>query len=293
MTGKMTASLFLLVTFVPQSLLFKVDTSDWVDLTYPLSPEFPVNTVVYHPLRINPDKSIATNSWPGTDLDGKFAAFRFLEFYEHTGTHLDAPRHFVEFGKTEEQLTWDQLTGPLNVINIASNVEKANIPKYSVEAEDLQPFIDQNGPIEPKSFVFLNTGWGQHWKNAEKYEKEAVCLGETALDWLFENAPDMLGFGMDVISPECNSATFFRLHTTLLPKEQLIIENVKSSGMDQLPPKGAHIMMFPMHLQDGTGSPTRIIAVKDSAGDSAGPSARVSLIAILVATAVIMTFVTC
>ena len=55
----------------------------------------------------------------------------------------------------------------------------------------------------------------------------------------------------------------FRLHYTIQPRGQIIIENVKSEGMEKLPPKGAQLMIFPMHLKDGTGSPSRVIAVND------------------------------
>ena len=56
--------------------------------------------------------------WDDPMLNGTFVAWRFLEFYEHTGTHIDAPSHFSRGGKTEDQLTWDELTGPLVVIDV-------------------------------------------------------------------------------------------------------------------------------------------------------------------------------
>ena len=53
-------------------------------------------------MKVDNERSKHTSSWPGTDLDGIFVAFRYIEFYEHTGTHVDAPIHFDENGKTED-----------------------------------------------------------------------------------------------------------------------------------------------------------------------------------------------
>ena len=95
-----------------------LDIENWVHLTYPLSPETPVYKAIYEPLKINEEKSVATDVFDVPKLNGSFVSWRFLEFYEHTGTHVDAPRHFCENCKTEDELTWEELTGPLVVIDV-------------------------------------------------------------------------------------------------------------------------------------------------------------------------------
>ena len=101
----------------------KVDTSRWVGLTHPLSPEGSVYSMVYTPMKVDNERSKHTSSWPGTDIDGIFVAFRYIEFFEHTGTHVDAPIHFDENGKTEDQLTWEELTGSLNIVDVRHKVK--------------------------------------------------------------------------------------------------------------------------------------------------------------------------
>ncbi|XP_075251929.1 isatin hydrolase-like [Convolutriloba macropyga] len=239
-----------------------LDIENWVHLTYPLSPETPVYKMVYEPMKINEEKSVATDVFDIPKLNGTFISWRFLEFYEHTGTHVDAPRHFCEDCKTEDELTWEELTGPLVVIDVRY-LSSGESGKH-IEAEDFQNFVDQNGVIESSSFVILFTGWGKYyWDGDDKYMMEQTCIGETGIDWLLENARDVKGIGIDGVSPECMSNIGFRLHTTLLPEGKLLIENVKSDGLEKLPPKGSHLMIFPMHLKDGTGSPARLIAVMD------------------------------
>ncbi|XP_075251930.1 isatin hydrolase-like [Convolutriloba macropyga] len=261
-------SSFLSVAFALTGLcLFQsearvLDIENWVHLTYPLSPETPVYKAIYEPLKINEEKSVATDVFDVPKLNGSFVSWRFLEFYEHTGTHVDAPRHFCEHCKTEDELTWEELTGPLVVIDVRY-LSSGPTGKH-IEAEDLQNFVDQNGAIESGSFVIMFTGWGKYyWDGGDKYIMEQTCIGETAIDWLLENARDVKGIGIDGVSPECMSNIGFRLHTTLLPEGKLLIENVKSDGLEKLPPKGSHLMIFPMHLKDGTGSPARLIAVMD------------------------------
>ena len=71
---------------------------------------------------VDPEKSKATADWPGSLLDGIFVAFRYIEFYEHTGTHVDAPLHLIESGRSEDELTWEELTGPLVIVDVTHKV---------------------------------------------------------------------------------------------------------------------------------------------------------------------------
>ena len=73
-------------------------------------------------MKVDPEKSKATADWPGSPLDGIFVAFRYIEFYEHTGTHIDAPLHFTDGGKSEDELTWEDLTGPLIIVDVIHKV---------------------------------------------------------------------------------------------------------------------------------------------------------------------------
>ena len=110
---------------------FKADVSSWVSLTYPLSEKTPVYPGVYDPLRINPEKSAATDEWPGIPAaDGTYVAFRFIEMYEHTGTHVDAPSHFCKGCKDEADLTWEELTGPLVIINVREIVRNVSYDSF-------------------------------------------------------------------------------------------------------------------------------------------------------------------
>ena len=74
-----------------------------------------------------------------------------------------------------------------------------------VTADDFNLFVEMHGPIEPHAFVIVHSGWSQYFFSDNKtYEDNATCLDESAIDWLIENAPDMKGFGMEALSPECN-----------------------------------------------------------------------------------------
>ncbi|XP_075258391.1 isatin hydrolase-like [Convolutriloba macropyga] len=142
-----------------------------------------------------------------------------------------------------------------------------------IEAEHFQDFVDKHGAIESGSFIIIFTGWGKYyWDGDDRYFLEQTCVGETGIDWLLENARNVKGVGIDGLAPECIDNDGYRLHTTLLPEGKLLLENVKSEGMEKLPAKGSHLMIFPMHLKDGTGSPARIIAVLNGASRITTPA---------------------
>ncbi len=73
-------------------------------------------------LKIDPERSKATDYWGNPAIDGIFAAWRYMEFYEHTGTHMDAPSHLKLGGKSEDQLGWENLVGPLNLVDMRAKV---------------------------------------------------------------------------------------------------------------------------------------------------------------------------
>jgi len=241
----------------------KIDHSRWVDLTYPLSTETPVNTDFYTTLQIDAERSKGSSKWESPYYNGVYISFRYMEFYEHTGTHIDAPAHFSEKGKTEEKLNWEELSGKLRVINLEKKADStSNIEDMAVTSRDLENDVAINGPIEPNSFVFIYTTWSRHyWTNATKFMYNPFCLTDDAVQWLIDNAPDMLGVGIDHLSPECpDNPEPALLHRTILPQGKIIIENV-SPEVAKLPAVGCDLMIFPMHLKDGTGSPARLIAV--------------------------------
>ncbi|KAF5379577.1 hypothetical protein D9757_009249 [Collybiopsis confluens] len=85
-----------------------------------------------------------------------------LSMGTHTGTHVDAPSHFIPGGKSIDQIPLDVLHGPALVIDLTSKHAKELI----VWKDDLSPYADQ---MQPGVIVLLHTGWSQYWTIDSEY----------------------------------------------------------------------------------------------------------------------------
>ena len=78
-------------------------------------------------------------------------------FWEHTGTHLDVPAHFIVGGRTTPQLTLEELMAPIAVIDISERA--AHQPDTVVTMDDLRHYERGYGKIKHGSLVAMNSGW--------------------------------------------------------------------------------------------------------------------------------------
>lgn len=248
----------LLVTGCARHCPFK--EGKWVDLTYEFS-----NETVY---------------WPTSEqfkLDTVFSGVTKSGFYysaskfcaaEHGGTHLDAPIHFANGGKTTEEITLDRLCGQAVVIDVS---EKALKDKdYQINVEDITSWETKNGKIPNDAIILFHTGYGRFWPDAKKYlgtgerGQDAVAklrfpgLDQVCARWLVENRK-IKAVGIDTASIDYGLSDMFETHRILLGNDILVFENVAS--LDKLPRKGAYIVAFPIKIKGGTGGPLRIAAL--------------------------------
>ena len=103
----------------------------------------------------------------GKTEGGYFYAANRLATPEHGGTHLDAPRHFAESGRTTEQIPLEQLIAPAVVIDITARASANR--DYLLTAEDVRAFEKSHGAIDRGTIVLLRTGWSRHWPDAWAY----------------------------------------------------------------------------------------------------------------------------
>ena len=128
-----------------------------VDLTKPLSEPTPV-LVLPEPFANAPHLSRGPLSH--YDDQGPAWAWDVLELGEHTGTHLDAPIHWItgKDGEDVASISPRRLTGPVTVVDRTAEV--ADDPGYLLTAADLEAHEAEHGQIEPGSRMFFRTGWG-------------------------------------------------------------------------------------------------------------------------------------
>jgi len=185
---------------------------------------------------------------------------------EHGGTHLDAPIHFSEKGRTSDQIPLGQLIAPAVVIDISSKAK--NNADYRLSVADVQQFEKTNGTIAPGTIVLLRTDWSKRWPNKKTYmgdDKPGVTTnlhfpsyGVDAAKLLI-NDRKVGAIGVDAASIDYGASKDFMVHQIAGAANVPGFENLTS--LDQLPAKGAVILALPMKIEGGSGGPLRAVAL--------------------------------
>ena len=237
-----------------------------VDLTETLTPEFP--TIVLPPE--------FGQAWPFRieeisryDERGPAWYWNILNLGEHTGTHFDAPIHWIT-GKDLPNNATDTIAprkfiGPASVIDITAEVEKN--PDYLLTIEELEQWEAQHGRIPEGAWVFLRTGWSKRTEakdflNAQEDGAHSPGFHPTCSQ-LLATQRDILGVGVETVGTDAGQAgTFdppFPNHTFMHGAGKFGLTSL--INLDQLPPTGAIIIAAPLKIVDGSGSPVRVLAI--------------------------------
>ncbi|WP_245526792.1 cyclase family protein [Marinithermus hydrothermalis] len=224
------------------------------DLTHPLSPNFPM-WPGFDPIRITPLVTVEQNGFYGNRVD----------FWEHSGTHMDAPAHFDADGPTAEQLPVERLFAPLAVIHIAERAAKD--PDAQLTPDDILAWERRYDRLPAGAFVAMYSGWEQHASNAVRY-RNMDASGTMHFPGFHPDAAAMLieereitGIGVDTLSLDFGASTDFKTHLTVLPAGKYGLENLAHLG--ELPPAGATIIVGAPKHQGASGGPVRAFAVWD------------------------------
>jgi kynurenine formamidase len=185
---------------------------------------------------------------------------------EHGGTHIDAPIHFHEHGKTVDQIPIDQLVLPGVVIDIA---DKAGADRnYRLQKEDVLAFETAHGQIPAGTAVLIRTGWGKYWPDIKQYlgddtpgdasRLEFPGFGEAAVRLLIEQRHIAM-IGIDTASIDYGRSRDFIVHQVASSHNVPGLENL--AQLDKLPAKGFILIALPLKIEGGSGGPTRVIAL--------------------------------
>lgn len=195
--------------------------------------------------------------WPGDDPvelfrkqkieDGKNANVSFLSLSVHTGTHIDAPYHFLQDGKSVDLLPLEFLVGESQVISI---------PEASrwIDAQVLERAGIQTGITR----VLFKTSNSEYWQRNEKeFKKDFVAITDDGAKWIVDHGIKTVGIDYLSIAPFGNSRP---THRTLLGANTLIIEGVNLGGIEP----GIWMMYcLPLKLKGSDGAPARVILIRE------------------------------
>jgi len=238
-----------------------------VDLSAPLGPDTPV---LYLPEEIGKNTpAVKVHEISHYDKNGPFWAWNWLELGEHTGTHFDAPVHWIS-GKDHKDGSTDRIpvknfVAPACVID-RSKEASAN-PDYVLTADSVREWEKQHGGIEAGSWVLLRTDWYKRngssatFLNADANGPHSPGPTAEAIEYLITK--NIVGWGSETIGTDAGSAAGM---TPPFPAHHLMHQANRYGlaslcNLDQLPAKGSILIAAPLKFVNGTGSPVRALAL--------------------------------
>ena len=238
-----------------------------VDLTAPLGPDTPL---IYLPPEIGrntpPVKAHQISSY---DQDGPFWAWKWFELGEHSGTHFDAPVHWIT-GKDHPNATTDTIpvrsfVAPVNVIDVSAEV--AENADFLLTADRVKAWEAEHGRIEPGSWVLMRTDWHPRNGSAETFLNADAAgphsPGPTAEAIAHIIAQGAIGWGTETVGTDAGSAAGmeppFPAHNLMHKANRYGLASLVN--LDRLPAKGAILIAAPLKFVEGTGSPVRALAL--------------------------------
>jgi arylformamidase len=200
------------------------------DVTRPLAPSLPV-----YPgdpaVEIVP---IAQQSW------GDVANVSRVVLTSHSGTHIDAPRHFFEQGMTVDALNMHTLIGPARVYDMAGT---SHISIDDVHGLDLRGITR----------VLFKTTNSTLWEHPD-FQPDYIALTASAAQRLADDNVRLVG--IDYLSVDAFDASDFPVHRTLLSTGVIILEGL---DLRHVPPGDYDLYALPLLLAEGDGAPARVV----------------------------------
>ncbi len=237
-----------------------------VDLTQPLGSDTPV---IGLPPIFGASPGVTIDVISKYDDKGPAWYWNTISMGEHTGTHFDAPVHWIT-GRDLNDNTCDTIpskrfVGPACVIDVERDVEKN--ADFLVTPERIAEWESQHGRIPAGSWVLLRTGWSRRKGAAAFLNVAADGPHSPGFDAnasrLLALERDVLGVGVETVGTDAGqAATFdppFPNHTIMHGSGKFGLASL--CNLDRLPPTGAVVIAAPLKIVNGSGSPLRVLAI--------------------------------
>ena len=223
------------------------DRYEWVDLSHTLEegiPAWPTHA------------RFSSTPYESQEF-GDVATHHGLTISEHTGTHMDAPLHFVPGGPAHygaDEIPLERLAGRAATID-ATGLEAGDL----LGADRIRAWEEEHGPIERGDRVLVHYGWDERWATGpagRRFLEDWPGLSGEAAEYLVGKGVALVGcdtLAVDAAGSEENPA-----HHALLGNEVYVVENLKNLG--DLPPF-CLFLALPLKIKGGSGSPVRAVAL--------------------------------
>ena len=185
--------------------------------------------------------------WEKIKNDGYNLELLFLS--SHTGTHLDAPYHFLEKGRKIHEISLKKL------VSEAALIKSKKKSGESITKTDIQKFEKKYGKIDGFSSVIFLTGWQKNLRKKYYFTKNPG-LSVSAAKYLASKKISLVG--IDSPSIDLGTDSKFSVHQIFAKKGMLIVENL--ANLEKIKSSKFHLVVLPLKLKNATGSPVRAIA---------------------------------
>jgi kynurenine formamidase len=237
-----------------------------VDLTQTLSPEFP-------PITLPPELG---QCWPFRieeishyDERGPAWYWNNLSFGEHTGTHFDAPIHWVSGrhlpNNATDTVSVQNLVAPACVVDCTA--EAAADADYLLSVEKLTAWESEHGRIRAGSWLLMRTDWSKRrdllaYQNFDDTGQHTPGPSIAAVRFLIEER-QVIGFGSETIGTDAGQGFHLQppypCHSLMHGTGRYGLQCL--TNLDQLPQTGAILFAAPLKIRQGSGSPLRVLAL--------------------------------
>jgi kynurenine formamidase len=237
-----------------------------VDLTHPLGPATPV---IGLPPMFAASPGVTIDVISRYDEKGPAWYWNTLRFGEHTGTHFDAPIHWVTGrdlpGNACDTIPAARFVGPACVIDVTEDV--AANPDFLLTAPRIDAWEGEHGRIPAGAWLLLRTGWSQRTDPADFLNLAADGPHSPGFDAgasrMLAEERDVRGVGVETIGTDAGQAFGFDPpfpnHTIMHGAGKFGLASL--CNLDQLPPTGAVVIAAPLKIVNGSGSPLRVLAL--------------------------------
>lgn len=187
---------------------------------------------------------------------------------EHTGTHFDAPVHWItgRDGEDVSQVAPRRLVAPAVVLDAAA--EAAADPDFLLTVDRVREWERAAGPLPEGGWLLYRTGWDarsgdqEEFLNADETGPHSPGIAPDCARWLAEETP-IIGIGVETVGTDAGAAHGFDppfpCHSFFLGAGKYGLTQLRN--LDRLPPRGAVLVASPLPITGGSGSPARVLAL--------------------------------
>lgn len=237
-----------------------------VDLTQTLTPEFPQ---IVLPPEFGQCWPFRVEEVSHYDERGPGWYWNNFSCGEHTGTHFDAPIHWISGrdipNNATDTVLVQRLVGGACVIDCSK--QAAENADYLMTVDDLLAWESQHGRIPEHSWVLMRTDWSKRtdpvaYQNFDETGQHTPGPGVEAVRFLIQER-DIIGFGSEAIGTDAGQAYHLKppypCHSMMHGAGRYGLQCL--TNLDLLPPTGAVIFAAPLKIRNGSGSPLRVLAL--------------------------------